>query len=91
MPNTIRSYLAGSNWVGRIGEAVAEDRDARVLELVEPERGIPSRPEDSAPSRRWPRRIAPGIEPHPAQDDHGEDADRLEEGERLWVDEDLLG
>src|SRR4029077_10800281 len=82
--------LGGLELGREIGEAVAEDRDTRVLELVEPERESLQdlkiqHGHDGGPDDR------PGNRAHPAQDDHGEDADRLEEGERLRVDENLLG
>src|SRR5467141_2999221 len=75
---------------GQVGEVVAEDHGARVAELVEPEGEtledleVQNGDDGGAEDR-------PGDGAHAPQDDHGEHADGLHEGEGLRVDEDLLG
>src|SRR5207245_11600967 len=81
--------LGGLELGRQIGEAVAEDRDARVLELVEPERESLQdlkiqHGHDGGPDDRTGNRA------HPAQAGHGEDAERLAEGAAIWTDTDLL-
>src|SRR6266853_862667 len=75
---------------GQVGEAVAEDRSARVAKLVDPQRETLEDLEvehgDDSGAENGARYRA-----HATQDDHREDADRFHEGERLGIDEDLLG
>src|SRR5215813_11912319 len=82
--------LRGLELRRQVGQVEPENRHAGVLELVEPERealedlevqhGDRHGPEDRTRDRT-----------HAAENDHGEHADRLQERERLRVDEELLG
>src|SRR5438876_10338889 len=82
--------LGGLELRGQARQVITEDRDAGVLELVEPERQplehleIEHRHHGGADDRA--RDTA-----HAAEDHHGQHADGLEEGERPGIDDDLLG
>src|SRR4030095_8756033 len=82
--------LGGLELGGQVGEVVAEDHRARVAELVEPEREALEDLEVEHGDHGGPE-DGPGDGAHAAEDDHGEDADGVHEGEGLRVDEDLLG
>src|SRR5713101_5454112 len=75
---------------GQVGEVVAEDHGARVAELVDPEgKALEDLEVQNGDDGGAEDRAGNGA--HAAQDDHGEHADGLHEGEGLRVDEDLLG
>src|SRR5919198_382910 len=74
----------------QVGEAIAEDGDTGVLQLVEPERQALQHLEvEDGHDRGAEHGARNGA--HPSEDHHGQDADRLEKRERLRVDEHLLG
>ena len=65
-------------------------RDAGVLQLVEPERQALEHLEIQHGHDGGAQHRA-GDRAHAAEDHHGQHADRLQERERLGIDEDLLG
>src|SRR5499433_3549855 len=82
--------LGGLELGGQVGEVVSEDHRARVAQLVEPE-GKALEDLEVEHGNHGGAEDGPGDGTHASQDDHGEHADGLHEGEGLRVDEDLLG
>src|SRR5574342_1095091 len=82
--------LGGLELGRKVGQIVAEDLHAGITELVDPQRKSFENLEVEHRDDRGAQDGA-GDRAHAPQDDHGEDADRLHEGQGFGIDEDLLG